>query len=103
MMPPILQKEKASLVPGVVGDADSVRADSFTRGLLDYPHYTRPAEYRGHTVPEVLVSGHHGRIAEWRRREALRRTLDRRPDLLEGSGLDAAEQALIDELRRSGK
>jgi tRNA (guanine37-N1)-methyltransferase len=91
------------LVPGVVGDVDSVTGDSFARGLLDYPHYTRPAEYRGLAVPEVLLSGHHGRIAEWRRREALRRTLERRPDLLRRVTLDVADQALIDELRRSGK
>ena len=93
----------ARLVPGVVGDADSVSSDSFVRGLLDYPHYTRPAAYRGHAVPDVLLSGHHGRIAAWRRREALRRTLERRPDLLREAGLDAAERALIEELRRSGK
>jgi tRNA (guanine37-N1)-methyltransferase len=93
----------ARLVPGVVGDADSVTADSFARGLLDYPHYTRPAEYRGLSVPDVLLSGHHGRIAEWRRREAVRRTLERRPDLLRRATLDEAEQALIKEFRRSGK
>jgi tRNA (guanine37-N1)-methyltransferase len=93
----------ARLVPGVVGDADSVTGDSFARGLLDYPHYTRPAEYRGLAVPEVLLSGHHGRIAEWRRREALRRTLERRPDLLRRAALDVADQALIEELRRSGE
>jgi tRNA (guanine37-N1)-methyltransferase len=93
----------ARLVPGVVGDADSVSGDSFARGLLDYPHYTRPAEYRGLAVPEVLLSGHHGRIAEWRKREALRRTFERRPDLLRGATLDVADQALIEELRRSGK
>jgi tRNA (guanine37-N1)-methyltransferase len=87
----------------VVGDADSVTADSFARGLLDYPHYTRPAEYRGLSVPDVLLSGHHGRIAEWRRREAVRRTLERRPDLLRRATLDEAEQALIKEFRRSGK
>jgi tRNA (guanine37-N1)-methyltransferase len=93
----------ARLVPGVVGAADSVAGDSFSRGLLDYPHYTRPAEYRGLAVPEVLLSGHHGRIAEWRRREAVRRTLERRPDLLQHATLDTAEQAVIEELRRSGR
>jgi tRNA (guanine37-N1)-methyltransferase len=93
----------ARLVPGVVGDAESVVGESFARGLLDHPQYTRPAEYRGWAVPDVLVSGHHGRIAEWRRREALRRTLQRRPDLLRDAALDEREQALIEELRRSGE
>ena len=69
----------ARLVPGVVGDEESVEADSFARGLLDFPHYTRPAEFRGMAVPEVLLSGHHAEIRRWRRREALRRTLQRRP------------------------
>src|SRR5262249_50809487 len=64
------------LVPGVVGDADSVEGDSFSRGLLDYPHYTRPAEFAGQKVPEVLLSGHHGEVRTWRRKEALARTLD---------------------------
>jgi tRNA (guanine37-N1)-methyltransferase len=83
------------LVPGVVGDDQSVEADSFTRGLLDYPHYTRPAEYRGHRVPEVLTSGHHGEIRQWRRREALRRTVERRPDLLATAELDDDERAFL--------
>lgn len=93
----------ARLEPGVVGDADSVVQESFARGLLDHPHYTRPAEFRGWPVPEVLLSGHHGRIAEWRRREALRRTLERRPDLLRGAVLDARERAMIEELEGSGE
>ena len=78
----------ARLVPGVVGDAQSVARDSFARGLLDYPQYTRPAEFRGMAVPPVLLSGHHGEIERWRRREALRRTLERRPDLLADAALD---------------
>ena len=61
----------ARLVPGVVGDDQSVEADSFTRGLLDYPHYTRPAEFEGRQVPDVLLSGHHGEIRRWRREAAL--------------------------------
>jgi tRNA (guanine37-N1)-methyltransferase len=85
------------LVPGVVGDDQSVEADSFTRGLLDYPHYTRPAEYRGLRVPEVLTSGHHEEIRKWRRREALRRTAERRPDLLPTADLDAEERAFLRE------
>ena len=76
----------ARLVPGVVGDDQSVEADSFTRGLLDYPHYTRPAEFEGRKVPDVLVSGHHGEIRRWRRETALRRTVERRPDLLARRG-----------------
>jgi tRNA (guanine37-N1)-methyltransferase len=92
----------ARLVPGVVGDAGSVAADSFARGLLDYPHFTRPAEFRGWTVPEVLVSGHHARIEHWRRREALRRTLGSRPDLLSGAALDDDERRLVRELSEEG-
>jgi tRNA (guanine37-N1)-methyltransferase len=80
------------LVPGVVGDEQSVEGDSFTRGLLDHPHYTRPAEFRGLRVPEVLVSGHHGEIRKWRRREALRRTAERRPDLLKDALLEPDER-----------
>src|SRR5436190_18485868 len=82
----------ARLVPGVVGDDQSVEADSFTRGLLDYPHYTRPAEYEGRQVPEVLLSGHHGEIRRWRRETALQRTVERRPDLLATADLDADER-----------
>ncbi|AMY10973.1 tRNA (guanine-N(1)-)-methyltransferase [Luteitalea pratensis] len=83
----------ARLVPGVVGDAESVVRDSFTRGLLDHPHYTRPASLRGLDVPAVLLSGHHGEIDRWRRQQALRRTYERRPDLL-------ADEALTDEERQ---
>ena len=71
------------LVPGVVGDEQSVAEDSFSRGLLDYPHYTRPAEFAGSKVPDVLLSGHHADVRRWRRKTALARTLDRRPDLLD--------------------
>jgi tRNA (guanine37-N1)-methyltransferase len=84
------------LVPGVVGDAESVAADSFSRGVLDYPHYTRPAEFRGWAVPDVLLSGHHARIEAWRRHEALRRTMRERPDLLAEAALDDDERALLD-------
>ena len=90
------------LVPGVVGDADSVAADSFARGLLDYPHFTRPADFRGWTVPDVLLSGHHARVDAWRRREALRRTLRTRPDLLAGATLDADERRVLRELSEEG-
>jgi tRNA (guanine37-N1)-methyltransferase len=80
------------LVPGVVGDAASVADDSFARGLLDHPHYTRPADWRGMMVPDVLVSGHHREIERWRREERVRRTRERRPDLLAGAALTPAEQ-----------
>jgi tRNA (guanine37-N1)-methyltransferase len=82
----------ARLVPGVVGDEQSVEGDSFERGLLDYPHYTRPAEFAGMRVPEVLTSGHHGEIRRWRRRQALQRTFERRPDLVETAVLDDEER-----------
>ena len=88
----------ARFVPGVVGDEQSVARDTFARGLLDYPQYTRPAEFRGMSVPPVLLSGHHAEIEKWRRREALRRTLDRRPELLNDAALDAGDQALLQEL-----
>lgn len=89
----------ARLVPGVLGDAESFEQDSFTTGLLDYPEYTRPPIWEGQGVPEVLLSGHHGRVAAWRRREALRRTLRRRPDLLESAPLTDADRAVLAELR----
>ena len=90
----------ARLVPGVVGDDQSVEADSFTRGLLDYPHYTRPAEFEGRRVPDVLLSGHHAEIRKWRRETALARTVERRPDLLESAALDADEREWLG--RRTG-
>jgi tRNA (guanine37-N1)-methyltransferase len=91
------------LVPGVVGDEQSVAEDSFARGLLDYPHYTRPAEFGGLRVPEVLLSGHHAEVRRWRKKAALARTLTRRPELLEQAQLDDEERALLSELRESGK
>jgi tRNA (guanine37-N1)-methyltransferase len=92
----------ARLVPGVVGDAQSVAADSFSRGVLDHPQFTRPAEFRGWTVPEVLVSGHHARIEAWRKREAITRTVRERPDLLATANLDDEERRLVRELSREG-
>ena len=71
------------LVPGVVGDRESVEQDSFAQGILDHPHYTRPAEFEGRKVPDVLLSGHHAEVRRWRMQEALRRTSERRPDLIE--------------------
>ena len=78
----------ARLVPGVVGDDQSVANDSFADGWLDCPHYTRPAEFRGLKVPDVLLSGHHAEIAKWRREQQRRRTEERRPDLIRRQELD---------------
>ncbi len=87
----------ARQVPGVVGLSDSVENDSFRRGLLDFPHYTRPREVEGIAVPEVLLSGDHAAVAAWRRRESLRATLRKRPDLLESAELDANDRRCLDE------
>jgi tRNA (guanine37-N1)-methyltransferase len=118
----------ARLLPGVLGHADSARYESFgltdealhpdpaalsddgvprsthgAGGLLDYPHYTRPAEFRGVPVPEVLLGGDHSEIRRWRRREQLRKTLINRPDLLESAFLDERDRKLLDELRKKVK
>ena len=90
----------ARLLPDVVGCFDSVESDSFHSGLLDCAYYTRPAEFRGWTVPGVLLSGHHAEIARARREEALRRTFERRPDLLERARLSEADQRFLRELAR---
>jgi tRNA (guanine37-N1)-methyltransferase len=88
------------LVPGVVGDTRSVEEDSFSRGLLDYPHYTRPSEFSGAKVPEVLMSGHHEQVRRWRKKTAIQRTLERRPELLDTAAMDDEERALLDEIRK---
>ena len=90
-------------VPGVVGDADSVRGDSFARNLLDFPQYTRPATLDRYGVPDVLLSGNHAEIRRWRKREAVRRTLERRPDLLADASLDEEEREFLDELEQAHK
>jgi tRNA (guanine37-N1)-methyltransferase len=87
------------LVPGVI-EAASHEGDSYADGLLEYPQYTRPETFRGASIPSVLTSGHHAEVERWRRREALRRTLERRPDLLASAPLDDADRAILDELRR---
>jgi tRNA (guanine37-N1)-methyltransferase len=87
------------LLPGAI-DAASTEEESFSSGLLEYPQYTRPATFAGLDVPDVLVSGHHEQVRRWRAREALRRTLERRPDLLEDATLSAEQQQLLAELRR---
>jgi tRNA (guanine37-N1)-methyltransferase len=84
------------LIPGALGHADSAQQDSFSDGLLDYPHYTRPEEYQGDRVPEVLMNGNHREIDAWRQQQALGRTWQRRPDLLEDIELDTGQQALLD-------
>lgn len=90
----------ARLLPGVVGTFDSVESDSFHSGLLDCDYYTRPAEYRGWKVPDVLLSGHHAMIARARREEVLRRTFERRPDLLESAELSREDQRFIESLKK---
>jgi tRNA (guanine37-N1)-methyltransferase len=85
------------LIPGVLGSPASVESESHGQGLLEYPQYTRPSSYRGWTVPDVLLSGNHAEVAEWRRQEALLRTAKRRPDLLEKANLSDRERRWISE------
>jgi len=87
-------------LPGVLGSEESSQFESHQGGLLEHPHYTRPPEFRGWKVPEVLLSGDHAQIARWRREQSLRRTVERRPDLLEKAALSAEERRFIDSLRR---
>jgi tRNA (guanine37-N1)-methyltransferase len=89
----------ARFVPGVVGDDQSVAEDSFSRGLLDFPHYTRPAAVGDLRVPDVLLSGNHREIRRWRKQESVERTLERRPDLLEHATLDEEERQILRELQ----
>jgi tRNA (guanine37-N1)-methyltransferase len=89
----------ARFVPGVVGDDQSVAEDSFSRGLLDFPHYTRPAAVGDLRVPDVLLSGNHQEIRRWRKQESLERTLERRPDLLEHATLDEEEREILNKIR----
>lgn len=94
----ILVEAVARLLPGVLGDPLGAQQDSFAMGLLEYPHYTRPAEFRGLEVPGVLLSGNHAEIARWRRREALRRTWQQRRDLLDKVGLSETDRRFLQEL-----
>lgn len=89
----------ARLIPGVLGNDGSASADSFSDGLLEYPHYTRPADYRGWQVPEVLLSGNHREIQEWRRRESIRRTRLKRPDLLKKAHLSGKDKKILESLK----
>ncbi len=88
------------MIPGVVGEEESTKRDSFYHGLLDYPHYTRPREFKGQKVPEVLLSGHHARIETWRQKQSLKRTLLRRPDLLAQKELSEREKELLQEIKQ---
>ena len=87
------------LLPGVLGSEASLQDDSYVTGLLEYPQYTRPAVYREWSVPEVLLSGNHAQISKWRREQAIRRTLERRPELLGKANLSLEERQLVDRLR----
>ena len=89
----------ARLVPGVVGRKESTEDESFSTGLLEYPHYTRPEEFRGMPVPHVLLSGHHAEISDWRRRQSLLRTQKRRPDLLKKADLKPAEKGWLEQIQ----
>lgn len=93
----------ARLQSGVLGDVEATDKDSYSSGLLEHPHYTRPASFRGWDVPEVLVSGDHARIAAWRREHSLRRTFHRRPDLLENAELDEADRNLLNRMKERTK
>nr|WP_245555283.1 tRNA (guanosine(37)-N1)-methyltransferase TrmD [Hahella ganghwensis] len=89
----------ARLVPGVLGHHESAEQDSFENGWLDCPHYTRPEVYQGHQVPDVLLSGNHAKIRRWRLEQSIRRTLERRPDLLEGRRLSSEESEIVEQIR----
>jgi tRNA (guanine37-N1)-methyltransferase len=91
------------LIPGALGDPGAAFEDSHAEGLLEYPHYTRPTVFRGHAVPEVLLSGNHAEIVRWRRRQALRRTWQRRPDLLDQARLSAEDLAYLRELEEENQ
>jgi tRNA (guanine37-N1)-methyltransferase len=97
----VLVDAVARLLPGVLGHADSAEQDSFTDGLLDCPHYTRPERVEGRPVPDVLLSGDHERIRRWRLQQALGRTWLRRPDLIATRRLSSEEQDLLDEFIRA--
>ena len=96
----VLMDAIVRLLPGALNDAGSAEQDSFSSGLLDWPHYTRPEEWQGTKVPEALMSGNHAAIARWRRKQALARTRARRPDLLEGRTLSKEDAELLEEIRR---
>ena len=88
------------LLPGVLGSEDSAQDDSYTTGLLEYPQYTRPVEYRGEMVPDVLLSGNHAEVDRWRHEQAIRRTLERRPELLDKAELSSHDRELVDRMKK---
>ena len=91
------------LIPGVLGDPTGAEDDSHSMGLLEYPHYTRPPEFRGWKVPDVLLSGDHGKIEKWRREQALERTYRKRPDMIEKAELSEADKRFVENLRKQEK
>jgi len=91
------------LLPGVLGQEDSHIQDSFSTGLLEHPHYTRPAEFRGMKVPDILLSGNHAKIEQWREEESLKRTFERRPDLLENYPLTDKQKLYLEKLKNNNK
>jgi tRNA (guanine37-N1)-methyltransferase len=93
----------ARLIPGVLGDPDGAMDDSHASGLLEYPHYTRPPKYRGWEVPEILLSGDHAKINKWRREQSLRRTLERRPDMLEIAPLSEKDRKVLNKIQEEGE
>jgi len=99
----ILIDAVARLLPGVLGDPDGAADDSHATGLLEYPHYTRPPEFRGWGVPDILTSGDHAKIARWRREQSLRRTLKRRPDLIDKAKLSSADLDLLEKIKEKGE
>ena len=96
----ILIDAVSRLIPGVLGDPTGAEDDSHALGLLEYPHYTRPPEFRGWRVPEVLLSGDHGKIERWRREQAIRRTLARRPDMLESGLLTESDKKILEKIKK---
>lgn len=99
----ILIDAVSRLLPGVLGDPDGPFDDSHATGLLEYPHYTRPPEFRGWRVPDILLSGDHAKITKWRREQSLRRTLKRRPDLLESAALSDTDRQVLKKIREEGE
>jgi tRNA (guanine37-N1)-methyltransferase len=99
----ILIDALSRLLPGVLGDPDGPFDDSHASGLLEYPHYTRPPEFRGWAVPDILISGNHARIANWRREQSLRRTFKQRPDLLERADLDESDRKMLKKIIKEEK
>lgn len=99
----VMMDATVRLIPGVLGNHSSAEKDSHSDGLLEHPHYTRPQEYRGMKVPDVLMSGNHQLINEWREKESLRRTWERRPDMLESVSLTKKQQEWLREFEEEGK